>query len=105
MIAAQVAHAAGAGSERHTSEVHVVVLGVRSEARLRSVFAELQAAGVAATLVQEVDPPYTGQAMSVGLELVRDRLAANRVLSSLPLLRETTAPLEDVSSASLEVCA
>ena len=105
MIAAQVAHAAGAGSERHPPEVHVVVLAARDEAHLHSVFLQLIEAEVAATLVQEVDQPYTGQAMSIGLELVRDRRSLNRVLSSLPLLRAATAPQVGAASALKEACA
>ena len=105
MIAAQVAHAAGAGSERHPPEVHVVVLAARDEAHLRSVFLQLIEVEVAATLVQEVDQPYTGQAMSIGLELVRDRRSLNRVLSSLPLLRAATARPVGVASALKEACA
>ena len=106
MIAAQVAHAAGAGSERHPPEVHVVVLSVPSEKALRQTYCRLVNAEVPATLVQETDPPYTFQAMSIGLELVRDRRLVNQALSSLPLLRKAMEPQVVVaSSASQEVCA
>lgn len=105
MIAAQVAHAAGAGSERHPTNVHVVILAVPSEKVLRQTYCRLVNAEVAATLVQESDPPYTLQAMSVGLELIRDRSSANRVLSSLPLLRGTTERPVGEGLASKEVCA
>lgn len=87
MIAAQVAHAAGAGSERHPPNVHVVVLSVESEAALLRVSARLVAAEVAQTLIEEVDRPYAGQAMAIGCELVRDRQSIRQCLSSLPLLR------------------
>ena len=87
MIAAQVAHAAGVGSERHPPDVHVVVLAASDEDHLRSISQRLLDADVAQTLVQEVDPPYTHQAMSIGLELIRDRSSVKKVLSSLPLLR------------------
>lgn len=86
MIAAQVAHAAGEGSVRHSSGVHVVVLAVQSEAELLAVSARLVGAEVAQTLVVEVDSPYEGQAMAIGCELLRDRRAIRRCLSSLPLL-------------------
>ena len=93
MIAAQVAHAAGAGSERHPPEVHVVVLAAASEDDLRRIYGRLRLdAGLDPTLVVESDHPYSGQAMSIGLELLRDRSSVNQVLSSLPLLRRTTAP-------------
>ena len=87
MIAAQIAHAAGEGSERHPQGVHVVVLSVPSEAELRVVSARLLAQESAQTLVVETDEPYRGQAMAIGCELVRDREPLRRALSSLPLLR------------------
>ncbi len=102
MIAAQVAHAAGSGSERHPPGVHVVVLSVPSEAALRLVSRRLLESEIAQTLIEEVDPPYRQQAMSIGLELVRDRRSVNQVLSSLPLLRSS---LERGVSSQLEVCA
>lgn len=104
MIAAQVAHAAGSGSERHSPEVHVVVLSVPSERLLRQTYCRLVDVGLDPTLVVESDRPYSLQAMSIGLELVRDRTLVNQALSSLPLLRKATAP--PVVSASMveEVC-
>lgn len=105
MIAAQVAHAAGAGSERHPPEAHVVVLAARDETHLRSISQRLLEMEVAQTLVQEVDPPYNGQAMSIGLELVRDRRSVNQALSSLPLLRGTTAHPVVAASVVEEACA
>ena len=89
MIAAQVAHAAGSGSERHPPEVHVVVLAVQSEAALLAVSARLVEAEVAQTLVVEVDSPYEEQAMAIGCELLRDRRTIRRCLSSLPLLHSS----------------
>lgn len=85
MIAAQVAHAAGAGSERHPDGVHVVVLSIPSEDALLAVSARLVEAEIAQTLVIETDSPYESQAMSIGLELLRDRSGVTRILSSLPL--------------------
>jgi hypothetical protein len=102
MIAAQVAHAAGAGSERHPPDVHVVVLSVPSEERLRQVHARLLDAQLDPTLVVETDHPYSRQAMSIGLELTRDRRSVNRVLSSLPLLRQHQ---QEEASNPMEVCA
>ena len=86
MIAAQTAHAAGAGSERHPPNVHVVVLAVPDAAGLRSLHSQLSAAGIPNTLVVESDHPYQSQPMSIGCELVRERGSVRRVLSSLPLL-------------------
>lgn len=88
MIAAQVAHAAGHGSERHPPETHVVVLQVPNEKALLKISERLVRAEVAQTLIIETDLPYNGQAMAIGCELVRDRSAAQSCLSSLPLLRE-----------------
>lgn len=111
MIAAQVAHAAGSGSERHPPNVHVVVLAVPSEEALRQIHSQLVDARLDPTLVVESDPPHTQQAMSIGLELTRDRRSVNRVLSSLPLLRrQTHQEVVEVGAAQaelnpLEVCA
>lgn len=86
-LAAQVAHAAGSGSERHPPETHVVVLAVKNEAELREVAGRLAGHGIGHTLVEESDAPYEGQAMSIGIELVEDRTAVRKEVSSLPLLR------------------
>ena len=86
MIAAQVAHAAGAGSERHPPDVHVIVLAVANEEELRLISQRLLDSEIAQTLVVESDAPYTEQAMSLGCELVCDREPLRRILSSLPLL-------------------
>lgn len=86
MIAAQVAHAAGSGSERHPPDVHVVVLQVPDVEGLGRIHSHLCAEGIPNTLVVESDPPYQSQPMSIGLELVRERESVRRVLSSLALL-------------------
>ena len=86
-IAAQVAHAAGSGSERHPDGTYVVVLSADTEESLRRVAAALHENDVAHTEVCESDAPYAGQLMAIGLELVRDRSLARKVLSCLPLLR------------------
>lgn len=86
-MVAQVAHAAGSGSDRHPEGTYVVVLGVDSEGALLDVCARLSAAGVRHTQVVESEGDLAGQCTAIGLELVRDRAPARRVLSSLPLLR------------------
>lgn len=95
MIAAQVAHAAGSGSIRHPQGVHVVVLQVRSEPELMRVAERLKSAEAPHTVIVESDEPYDGQAMAIGLELVRDRTKARSCLSCLPLLQEPE-PLREV---------
>ena len=64
-----------------------MVLSVASEAELRAVAGRLAGRGIGHTLVEESDEPYAGQAMSIGIELVEDRAAIRREVSSLPLLR------------------
>lgn len=86
-LAAQVAHAAGSGSTRHPPETHVVVLAAREEAELRQVSERLRVHGAEHTLIVESDGEFAGQAMSIGVELVTDRAAVRRAVSSLPLLR------------------
>jgi len=87
-IAAQVAHAAGSGSERHPENTYVVVLAAASEKHLRELSEKLKVHDVSHTPVVECDEPYGGQMMSVGLELCTDRSGPQKVLSSLPLLKE-----------------
>lgn len=98
MIAAQVAHAAGSGSERHPPDVHVVVLSVANEEELRLVSQRLLDFEIAQTLVVESDAPYSGQGMAIGCELVSNRKPLQRCLSSLPLLRspEPVLPLPTI---------
>jgi len=81
-MAAQVAHAAGSMAP-HPPDCHVVVLAVEDETSLRRLAARLPGS----CLVEEVDPPYGGQAMAIGCPLVVDRTAIRKEVSSLPLLR------------------
>lgn len=85
MLAAQVAHAAGAGSERHPPGVHVVVLEVPDEPELLRIAQRLKLSGVEHTVIVEIDAPYSQQAMSIGCALMTDRSAIS-CTSSLPLL-------------------
>lgn len=84
--AAQIAHAAGAQAP-HPPETHVVILEAPDEPRLRALACKLAAAQIAHTVVEEVDPPYTGQATAIGCALVNDRRPVRKVVSNLPLLR------------------
>ena len=63
------------------------MLGVENEEHLRKVAARLEAREIPHVLVVEVDCPYEGQAMSIGLDLVVDRTAIRKAVSDLPLLR------------------
>lgn len=87
VIAAQVAHAAGAGSGRHPPNTYVVVLSVPTETHLRNVYRELENRDIPATLVEESDLPYEGQATAIGIDLIRDRTELRKVVSNLPLYR------------------
>jgi hypothetical protein len=54
--------------------------------RLEALEGLLEAQGVPFRAIREVDPPYNGQLMALGLQPARkDRL--KRYVSSLPLLR------------------
>lgn len=86
MIAAQVAHAAGA-SARHPPGTYVVVLAASSEAHLDEIARRLESVNVPLTLIEESDGPFAGQKMALGLDLVTDRTPVRKVVSSLPLLR------------------
>ena len=67
----------------------MVVLEVPNEASLKFVCEQLANLEIAHTPVVECDEPYSGQLMSVGLELVRDRSKIRIALSSLPLYGKT----------------
>ena len=64
-----------------------MILEAADEPRLRMLASRLAAAQIAHTVVEEVDPPYTGQATAIGCALVSDRRPVRKVVSSLPLLR------------------
>ena len=86
-IAAQVAHAAGSGSNRHPPGTYVVVLAARSAQHLDEVSRVLESRSIEHTRVEESDGPYAGQLMALGLELVNDRTMVRKAVSQLPLLR------------------
>lgn len=66
--AAQLIHAAGRSSPGNLSPfTYAIALQVDGEISLRALYARLRSAGVAAVLVIEDDPPYTGQAMAIGI--------------------------------------
>ena len=63
------------------------MLSCRNEAEIRSLADTLAAAKVSHILIQEVDPPYTGQATAIGLAPVEDRTELRKILSKYPLLK------------------
>lgn len=85
VLAAQVGHAASEAAG-HPPTV-MIVLAVDGEAELRRVAAALGDHGLPHHLVVEEDGPYTGQAMTIGVEPSHDRAAIKKVLSSLPLIK------------------
>lgn len=92
VLAAQAVHAAGESSPGNLPEgTYAVVLAVPDEPALRTLEARLRMAGVAFRSIVEVDEPYAGALMALGLE-PRPRSAVSRLLSSIPLLREVRQP-------------
>ena len=63
------------------------MLSVDNEDQLRKLAEKLENGGVLHTLIEEVDPPFTGQATAIGIEPTRDRRDIRKVVSHLPLLR------------------
>jgi hypothetical protein len=66
-----------------------VVLGVPDEAALEAVALRLERAGVAFVRVVEVDAPYSGQLMSLGVVPGRKEVVG-RALRGLKLVSELT---------------
>lgn len=87
MVGAALVHAAGESSDRLPSRTNAVVLEVPGEEELVALATGLASRGIGHVVIRESDPPYTGQAMAIGLEPVRDRTEVRRVLSHLPLLK------------------
>ena len=84
-VVAQVAHAAGNSSKRHPFGTYVVVLAAKNESHLIGISHLLSEYDITHSVVTESDKPYSGQAMAIGLELVRDRSKVKKCLSYLPL--------------------
>jgi peptidyl-tRNA hydrolase len=85
MQLAQVAHAAGESSSGDLSPgTYAIVLGVAGERELVELAAKLEAAGVGHRVITESQPPYSGQAMAIGVE-PGPRSELRRLFSSIPL--------------------
>ena len=85
---AQVVHAAGESVRgiELPENTHAVALHARSEDELLAVEAKLRAAGVPHRSIREVDAPYQGQLMALGIHPLAGQ-EVRRLLSSLPLAR------------------
>jgi len=60
---------------------------VADEASLALLAERLELASIAHVVVRELDPPWSGALMAIGIPPLVDARAARRVLSKLPLLR------------------
>jgi hypothetical protein len=83
---AQLIHAAGESAQLQAVPPHTrsVCLRAKNEAHLREIAARLWDKGIQFRLVIESDPPYSGQAMAIGVPLAFG-FAAQRALGDLPL--------------------
>lgn len=80
-------HAAGESSPGNLpSGTFAVVLAVSSEAELERFSARLVDADLVHYDIREVDEPYSGQLMAIGLRPIM-RSVGRKVLSNLPLYR------------------
>lgn len=87
ILSANLVHAAGESSPGGLPEgTHAIVLAVPDEAALKAVAARLDLARVGFVRIVEVDTPYEGSLMALGL-VPRPQKEVRRHLSSLPLLR------------------
>lgn len=60
---------------------------VPDEVGIRRISRKLEELQVEHEVIEESDPPYDGQAMAIGCNLIRDRSPMRKVVSNLPLLR------------------
>lgn len=85
---AQTIHAAGESCEGPLpSGTYAVALAVPDEPSLREVARRLWDSQVPHKVITEPDPPYNGQAMSIGIFPTTDRDRVRRVTSHLRLVR------------------
>lgn len=89
MQAAQLIHAAGESSPGNLSKgTYAIALHARDEAHLCQIAAQLKMAGIERHLIVEIDPPYSGQAMAIGIAPCdRKNKALKRITSQLPLIK------------------
>lgn len=87
MQAAQIIHAAGKSSPGNLPDgTFAIALAAKDEHDLCALAARLKLAGIERHLIIEVDPPYTNQAMAIGIPPM-DRRLLKKLLSSYPLLK------------------
>jgi hypothetical protein len=82
-------HAAGESAPiRVPTNTIAVALAARDENHLRMISDALELADIRHVLIREpIDGREGGEAMSIGIEPTRNRLAIKKVTSSLPLVR------------------
>lgn len=96
--AAQLIHAAGQSVESKVPDgTYAIALHVQNEVELRKLSAKLTGAAIDHALIIEVDKPYTGQAMAIGIKPM-DRKLLKPFLSSLALV----AQRQSIESNDLE---
>lgn len=91
-MAAQIVHAAGESvSEEIPPGTNAVVLQVKDQTDLILTARKLQKAGIPHVLVQEVDPPYSGQSTAIGITPLSDRKRVRKIIGKLTLLGQRDA--------------
>ena len=86
ILAAHIIHAAGQSSPGNLSDgTFAVALESRDEDSLLALYTRLVKAQIACILVRESDPPYTGQAMAIGV-FPKEKRSLKKALSSCRLL-------------------
>jgi hypothetical protein len=85
---AQVVHAAGESTQgvELPENTHAVALHARSQDELLAMEGKLRAAGIPHRSIREVDAPYEGQLLAIGIHPFAGQ-EVRRLLSSLPLAR------------------
>lgn len=87
-MCAQITHAAGESvAEEVPIGTNAVVLSVKDEFELRQISKQLSAKAIKHILIQEIDPPYDGQATAIGVSPIAERNEIRKVLSKLALLK------------------
>ena len=86
-ICAQLLHAAGESSPGNLPPgTHAVALAAHSELLLLALEKKLIAKGIPHAAIREVDEPFCGQLMAIGI-FPCDRALVRKELSSIPLIR------------------
>lgn len=82
----------------------MVVLEAKSENHLLQISEKLRIVGVQHLLFAETDPPFNGQAMSIGTELVLDRKNIRKCIGNLPLYCGPCAESRNGESGASHLC-